>query len=76
VGGVKLIASHKRNRVKPQTRDRRELRRDRHRWIVERSFRWLHNCRRLCIGRERYARLYQSVLRLVCPVLLTRAVLG
>jgi transposase len=74
--GVKLIAPHKRNRVKPRTQDGRELRRYRRRWIVERSFSWLHNFRRLCIRWERYAHLYQAVLHLVCAVLLTKAVLG
>jgi len=36
--GVKLIAPHKRGRVKPKTQDGRELRRFCHRWKVERFF--------------------------------------
>lgn len=73
--GIKLIAPHRGNRKVP-TQDGRELRRYRRRWIVERSFAWLHHFRRLCIRWERHAHLYQAVLHFACSCLLANAVLG
>ena len=40
--GVRLIAPHKSNRVRPKTQDGRELRRYCRRWKIERLFAWLH----------------------------------
>jgi transposase len=45
--GIRLIAPHKANRIKPMTQDGRELRRYKRRWKVERFFAWLHNFRRV-----------------------------
>jgi transposase len=44
--GVRLIAPHKGNRVRPKTQDGRELRRYCRRWKIERLSAWLHNFRR------------------------------
>ena len=38
----------------------------RHRWVVERSFAWLHNRRRLLIRTDRRADIHESLLALAC----------
>jgi len=45
--GIEMIASHKRNRVRPSTQDGRKLRCYSRRWKVERTFAWLNKFRRL-----------------------------
>ena len=53
---IELICPHKRNRVRPATQDGRALRRYRRRWIVERTFAWLGNFRRLVVRYDRSSR--------------------
>ncbi len=50
--GIELICPHRPNRKQPPRQDRRSLRRDRHRWIVERTMSWLQNYRGLIIRHE------------------------
>jgi transposase len=38
----------------------------RHRWVVERTFAWLHNFKRLLVRYERRAEIHQAVLALRC----------
>lgn len=68
---------HRSNR-RPEnnTQDGRPLRRYRRRWVVERSFTWLHHFRRLCIRWEPYSHLYQAILHFACSYLLAQAILG
>ena len=42
------------------------------RWVVERSFAWLHNLRRLRIRYERRAELHEAFLALGCAVICVR----
>lgn len=37
-----------------------------YRWVVERTFAWLHGFRRLCIRWERRADIHEAFLRLAC----------
>jgi len=42
------------------------------RWVVERTFAWLHNFRRLRIRWERYASIHQALLSLGCALICWR----
>jgi transposase len=48
--GIEMICPHKRNRTRPATQDGRALRRYGRRWVIERTFGWLGNFRRLATG--------------------------
>jgi len=47
--GIEMISPHRKKRKKPQSRDKRVLRRYRRRWKIERLFAWLQNFRRLVV---------------------------
>jgi transposase len=57
---IDLIVPHRKNRKKPKTQDGRKLRRYRRRWIVERTFAWLGNFRRLIVRHERHIHMYRA----------------
>jgi len=63
--GIDLIVPNKGRRVN-KTQDLRKLRRYKHRWIVERTFAWLHNYRRLVTRWERLTDVYLAFLHLGC----------
>jgi transposase len=42
------------------------------RWVVERTFAWLHQFKRLRIRYERWADLHQSLLELACSIICLR----
>jgi transposase len=42
------------------------------RWVVERTFAWLHNFRRLRTRYERLAELHQAFMSLACAVICQR----
>lgn len=69
--GVKLIAPHRRGR-KTKTQDRRELRRYKRRWKVERLFAWLQNFRRLVTRYEVKVENFLGFLHLGCILILLR----
>lgn len=64
--GIELICPHRANRTRPATQDGRPLRRYRHRWIVERTISWLHNCRRLITRWEWYPEQFEGFVHLAC----------
>jgi len=65
--GIDLIAPHIRNpRRQRKTQDGRKLRRYRRRWIVERTFAWLGNFRRLVVRYERRLDVYSAFFHLAC----------
>jgi transposase len=64
--GYRLVAPHRRNRKRPPTNDGRRLRRYRRRWIVERTFAWLHSYRRVLTRFERCVNLYDGFVYLAC----------
>lgn len=45
----------------------------RHRWVVERTFAWLHRYRRLLVRYERRADMHQALLTLASCLILERA---
>jgi transposase len=64
--GFTLVAPHRRKRTKPPTADGRRLRRYKRRYIVERSFAWLHSYRRVVTRYERRIDLYDGFVHLAC----------
>jgi transposase len=73
--GVELIAPHRINRSKPPTQDGRALRRYRRRWIIERTFAWLGNYRRLAMRWDRSLTIYQAFFHIACFMIVLRRVL-
>jgi transposase len=64
--GTELVCPHRRGRKKKPTQDGRSLRRYQHRWIIERTFSWLQNFRRLLTRHEFYAHLFEGFVVLAC----------
>jgi transposase len=62
--GHRLPAPHRKNRKRPSRNDGRRMRRYRRRYIVDRTFGWLHSYRRLPVRHEYYAFLYDGFLHL------------
>jgi transposase len=73
--GIELIAPHRKNRRKPPTQDGRVLRRYKRRWIVERTFAWLGNFRRLVVRYDRSLTIYQAFFHIACFMIVLRRVL-
>jgi transposase len=48
----------------------------RHRWLVERTFAWLGNFRRLVVRWERHAHTYLAFLLIACSFISLNAILG
>jgi transposase len=70
--GTQLIAPHRSSRTRSQPQDRRPLRRYRRRWIVERTFAWLHRFRRLVVRYEYYSVMFLAFLHVACVVIALR----
>ena len=64
--GFRLLAPHRRNRVRPPTNDGRRMRRYRRRWVVERTFAWLHSYRRVLTRHDRRVHVHDGFTRLAC----------
>jgi transposase len=69
--GIELIAPNRANRRQP-SQDRRQLRRWRRRWKVERLFAWLHNFRRLVVRWDRCPENFLGFIHLACILILLR----
>lgn len=63
--GIDLIAPHIRTR-KHRRQDGRKLRRYKRRWIVERTFAWIGNFRRLVVRYEHKLEIYSAFFHLAC----------
>jgi transposase len=70
--GTRLIAPHRTSRTRSQPQDGRPLRRYRRRWIIERTFAWLHRFRRLVVRYEYYALMFLAFLHVACQVITLR----
>lgn len=70
--GTQLIAPHRRSRTRSAPQDGRPLRRCRRRWIIERTFAWLHRFRRLVVRYEYYAVMFLAFLHVACLVIALR----
>jgi transposase len=64
--GFVLVAPHRRNRKRPRTSDGRRLGRYRRRWLVERTFAWLHSYRRVVTRFEKDVGRYDGFVHLAC----------
>lgn len=67
--GLRLLAPHRKNRKRPPRNDGRRMRRYKRRYIVERTFGWLHSFRRLLVRHEYYTFIYNGFLHLACALL-------
>ena len=73
--GIELIVPHRKGRRKPPTQDGRPLRRYKRRWIVERTFAWLGNNRRLAVRYDRSLTIYRGFFHIACFMIVLRRVL-
>jgi transposase len=64
--GFELLAPHRKNRTRPSRNDGRKMGRYRRRYVVERTFGWLHRYRRLRVRHEYYPFIYDGFLHLAC----------
>ena len=64
--GFTLVAPHRKGRKRPPTADGRRLRRYKRRYVVERTFAWLHSYRRVVTRYERRVDLYDGFVHLAC----------
>lgn len=62
--GYRVVVPHRKNRVKESRNDGRTLRRYKRRFIIERSFAWLHSFRRVMTRYERNVNLYDGFVAL------------
>ena len=72
--GIDLIAPHRRNRKKQKLQDGRKLRRYKRRWIVERTFAWIGNFRRLVVRYEKSITVYNAFFHIACIVITLRQI--
>jgi transposase len=71
--GIEMISPHRKNRrADTKTQDGRSLRRYRHRWIVERTFAWLGNHRRLLVRHEKHLSIFFAFTLLGCLMISLR----
>lgn len=70
--GVTLLSPHRRNRKRPTRNDGRHMKRYRRRWVVERTFGWFHNFRRLVTRYDRTLRAFRAFVHVACVVLALR----
>ena len=70
--GVLLVSPHRSNRKRPSRNDGRVLRRYRRRWVVERTFGWFHNFRRLVTRYDRTLRAFRAFVHVACVVITLR----
>jgi transposase len=70
--GIELVCPHRANRKRPPTQDGRKLRRDRHRWKIERTFAWLGHFRRLVVRYDRQPQIYEAFFHIACALITLR----
>lgn len=73
--GIKPCVPQRRSK-KPHRGRKPDLEGYRHRWIVERTFAWLGNFRRLVVRWERHARNYLAFLLIACAIICLRSISG
>lgn len=67
--GYVLLAPHRRNRTKPSRNDGRRMRRYRRRFVVERTFGWLHSFRRVMVRQEWWPHLHMGFVYIACALI-------
>ena len=73
--GIEPIIPHRKGRRKPPMQDGRALRRYKRRWVVERTFAWLGNFRRLVVRYDRSLTIYRGFFHIACFMIVLRRVL-
>lgn len=73
--GIQLIAPPRRNHSQSSRQDGRLLRRYRRRWIIEHTFAWLGNYRRLVVRYDRSLTIYRAFFHIACFMIVLRRVL-
>lgn len=64
--GFRVLAPHRRSRTRPSSNDGRRMRRYKRRWVVERTFAWLHSYRRVITRYDRRVHMHDGFTRLAC----------
>lgn len=67
--GYRLLAPHRKNRTREPRNDGRRMRRYRRRYVVERTFGWLHSYRRVIVRQEWYSHLHLGFVHLACTLI-------
>lgn len=70
--GITVIVPYRHNNQARRHEDGRRLRRYRRRWIVERTFAWLGNFRRLVVRYERLTSMYCALLYFAAALIALR----
>ena len=70
--GMELVCPHRRGRKRPSRQDGRTLRRYKRRWVVERTFAWLGNFRRLLVRHERQINMFRAFVHVACILIALR----
>jgi transposase len=73
--GIEMIAPNRSNR-RPEnmTQDKRKLKCYKNRWVVERTFAWLQNHRRLLVRYEKHLNIYLGLTTLGCLMICLRKI--
>ena len=74
--GIAPIIPARENNTVATHQDGRVLRRDRRRWIVERTIGWLQNFRRLTTRWDRSAAVYTALVHLACALIVLKRLSG
>ena len=69
--GIDLIVAP-RDCTSKKVQDGRSLRRNRHRWKIERTMSWLGNFRRLVVRWETNDKMYQAFVHIACALITYR----
>lgn len=67
--GYVLLAPHRRNRTKASRNDGRRMRRYQRRFVVERTFGWLHSYRRVMVRQEWWPHLHMGFVYIACALI-------
>jgi transposase len=70
--GIRLLVPYRRNRTRARKQSPEVEARYRHRWIIERTFAWLGNFRRLVVRYERLITVYLGFFHLACIIIALR----
>ena len=70
--GVELLSPYRKNNHLKKHHDGRKMRRYKRRWIVERTFAWLQNFRRLVVRYDRLIAIYRGFFHLACLLITLR----
>jgi transposase len=64
-----VLAPHRTNRRRPSRDDGRKMLRYVRRFVVERTFAWLHSYRRLVVRHEYYPSILDGFIHLACALI-------